>query len=248
MHQLLPYNSVMLKRILLLACMNRVSFGFVKSSALLLREFATTDVIRNMAASVVEAFVEKTLEVEKSKFIARIYPASSVDDALNRVQESRVLDPKASHVCWAWRGTGQQPATRYSDDGEPASTAGRPIMNALETENVCNTVCIVVRYFGGIKLGTGGLVRSYGLAARDALAIATKIPIIESCQVVVKFPSYQDLSKCYNVLGKFAATKLREDFFDDGSCSMTVQVAMNEKMPFLLQLREQSAGRVVFTE
>ena len=110
--------------------------------------------------------VEKFSEVSKSRFIARSYPITSPDQALEFVTQNRLSDPKASHWCWAFRIGGDE---SFSDDGEVSGTAGRPILSAIIGENLDGVVVVVTRYYGGVKLGTGGLVRAYGGIAREAL-------------------------------------------------------------------------------
>lgn len=107
-------------------------------------------------------FVEK-----KSRFIGRIWVTDTEEDALNRLKEMRQQHWDATHNVYAYIIHGGP--TRYSDDGEPQGTAGMPVLEVLRGAGVENVCCVVTRYFGGTLLGTGGLVRAYGKAARDAL-------------------------------------------------------------------------------
>jgi uncharacterized YigZ family protein len=102
--------------------------------------------------------------VKKSKFIVHAAPCQNIDEALLYLE--KVKDPKASHNCWAYRSIKTQ---RMSDDGEPSSTAGKPIYTAIESMQLIDTMVVITRYFGGIKLGTGGLIRAYHSAAKNAL-------------------------------------------------------------------------------
>ncbi|TGD74695.1 YigZ family protein [Mangrovimicrobium sediminis] len=113
-------------------------------------------------------------EVKKSRFIARVLPVSSREEVNAEVARARADYPDARHHCWAYLLGRPADATGagMSDDGEPAGTAGKPILNVLQHGELGDVLVIVVRYFGGIKLGAGGLVRAYGSAARLALEAA----------------------------------------------------------------------------
>jgi putative IMPACT (imprinted ancient) family translation regulator len=102
--------------------------------------------------------------VKGSKFFAHAWPVSAVSEAMQHIAEAS--DPKASHNCFAYK-IGSE--FRSTDDGEPGGTAGRPILRAIKTESLEDVCVLVVRHFGGTKLGAGGLVRAYGGAARECL-------------------------------------------------------------------------------
>jgi uncharacterized YigZ family protein len=109
--------------------------------------------------------------VKKSRFIARLVPIQSREDAMTAVAKARHDYPDARHHCWAFLiGKPQDAATAgMNDDGEPSGTAGKPILNVLQHGHFGDVLVIVIRYFGGIKLGAGGLVRAYGTATQQAL-------------------------------------------------------------------------------
>ena len=109
-------------------------------------------------------------EIKKSKFIAILEPYSDPQNFANRRQQLLSEYPKASHICYAWRSLeDQQTKEGFSDDGEPSGTAGIPLLRLLQQQGMINTQVLVVRYFGGIKLGTGGLMRGYTEAAKLGL-------------------------------------------------------------------------------
>ncbi|KRE87099.1 thymidylate synthase [Rhodanobacter sp. Soil772] len=112
-------------------------------------------------------------EIRKSRFLALAAPVESTEQALAFVRE--VGDPTATHNCWAWR-IGQD--YRFNDDGEPGGTAGRPILQAIEGQAMDRIAVVVTRWFGGIKLGAGGLVRAYGGTAAECLRRAERVPIV----------------------------------------------------------------------
>lgn len=111
-------------------------------------------------------------EVNKSQFIAILYPLNSLNDLETSLHEVRQQFPKANHYCFASLFGNHQEQQQASDDGEPSRTAGIPILEVLKHHDVTDILCVVVRYFGGIKLGSGGLVRAYTKAAADAMKIA----------------------------------------------------------------------------
>lgn len=114
-----------------------------------------------------DEFIEK-----KSRFIGRIWPAETEEEALARIQEMKKKHYDATHNCWAY--IIRDGAVRFSDDGEPGGTAGMPMLQVLQREGLYNVVCVVTRYFGGILLGAGGLVRAYTKGAKIAVDAAGK--------------------------------------------------------------------------
>ena len=114
-----------------------------------------------------DEFVEK-----KSRFIGRIWPVETEEEALARIQEMKKKHYDATHNCWAY--IIRDGAVRFSDDGEPGGTAGMPMLRVLQREGLYNVVCVVTRYFGGILLGAGGLVRAYTKGAKIAVDAAGK--------------------------------------------------------------------------
>ena len=114
-----------------------------------------------------DEFIEK-----KSRFIGRIWPVETEEEALARIQEMKRKHYDATHNCWAY--IIRDGAVRFSDDGEPGGTAGMPMLQVLQREGLFNAVCVVTRYFGGILLGAGGLVRAYTKGAKIAVDAAGK--------------------------------------------------------------------------
>ncbi len=107
---------------------------------------------------------------KRSRFLGRVFPARSEEEARARIELVKKKHYDARHNCWCFRIRGG--AERYSDDGEPQGTAGQPILNVFQREQVENVCCVVTRYFGGVLLGAGGLVRAYTQSAKDALDAA----------------------------------------------------------------------------
>ena len=112
-----------------------------------------------------DEFVEK-----KSRFIGRVWPVETEEEALERIAQMKKQHYDATHNCWAY--VIRDGAVRFSDDGEPGGTAGMPMVQVLQKEQIYNVVCVVTRYFGGTLLGAGGLVRAYTKGAKIALDAA----------------------------------------------------------------------------
>jgi len=126
--------------------------------------------------------LEVSFEVKKSRFITRAYPAASRDEAMAGLAQAKLDYPDARHHCWAYLiGNPHSPTTvAMNDDGEPSGTAGKPILNVLQHKHIGDVMLVVIRYFGGIKLGAGGLVRAYSAAAQqamEALPVKTVVPM-----------------------------------------------------------------------
>lgn len=113
---------------------------------------------------------ETIYEIKKSRFITRIFSVTNRDQAMQALEQARADYPDARHHCWAYQiGPPHSPTmAAMSDDGEPSGTAGKPILNVIQHKDIGDAMVIVIRYFGGIKLGAGGLVRAYSQAAQQA--------------------------------------------------------------------------------
>lgn len=118
--------------------------------------------------------VHSELVIRKSRFIGCVEPMESREAAVARMAALRAEHPAAAHVCWALHAGGQSAA---NDDGEPGGTAGQPMLRVLRHQDLDGVLATVVRYFGGVKLGAGGLVRAYTDAIAQALLKAEKVPI-----------------------------------------------------------------------
>jgi uncharacterized YigZ family protein len=125
------------------------------------------------------------LVVKKSRFVACVRPVADRDAALAEVARLRAEHPGAAHVCWALLAGGQSAA---NDDGEPGGTAGRPMLEVLRHQDLEGVLATVVRYFGGVKLGAGGLVRAYTDAVAQALLQADKVPLVRKVRLQCAVP------------------------------------------------------------
>jgi uncharacterized YigZ family protein len=129
--------------------------------------------------------VHSELVIKKSRFIGCVQPVGGRADALVVVERLRAEHPGAAHVCWALLAGGQSAA---NDDGEPGGTAGRPMLEVLRHQQLEGVLATVVRYFGGVKLGAGGLVRAYTDAVAQALLHAQKLPLRRTLHFACRVP------------------------------------------------------------
>jgi uncharacterized YigZ family protein len=132
-----------------------------------------------------QAPVNYELLIKKSRFLACVQPIDNRAQALTVVQHLKQSHPDAVHVCWALLAGGDSAA---QDDGEPSGTAGRPMLEVLRHQDLEGVLATVVRYFGGVKLGAGGLVRAYTDAVAQALLNAQKIPIVRKIRLNCTVP------------------------------------------------------------
>src|SRR4051812_28365638 len=177
-----------------------------------------------------------SVEVRHSRFLAQAAPAEDVPGALAFLDA--YSDPDATHNCWAYRiGT----EYRSSDDGEPAGTAGRPILAAIDGQGFDQVVVVVTRWYGGIKLGAGGLVRAYGGAAAECLRTAARRPLVATRELVLQAP-FTDIGAVHAALAAHGATKLDEAFGSDG-VRMRVSLPADRVDALKLRLRDATRDR-----
>lgn len=185
--------------------------------------------------------VSLAIEVKHSRFLARAAPVDSAQAAQSFV--GAVSDPTATHNCWAWRIGGDY---RSSDDGEPAGTAGRPILAAIDGQGFDRVAVVVTRWFGGIKLGAGGLVRAYGGCAAECLRTAPRVAMIDMRTLVLAC-GFDDLGSVHAALTALDADKAGETFDEDGA-RLTVQLPADRMDILKIRLRDATRNRVRFPE
>jgi uncharacterized YigZ family protein len=157
-------------------------------------------------------------EIRKSRFIAIACPVDSEAEAKARLAE--VCDPAANHNCWAWR-IGQ--TYRFSDDGEPSGTAGKPILQAIDGQALDRTLVVVTRWFGGILLGSGGLIRAYGGTAAMCLRAAAKTEYVERVALSVSL-GFSDLALVKARLAAFAGLVMDDETYHDTGARLSFRV------------------------
>lgn len=156
---------------------------------------------------------EAELRVKGSRFLARVIPVAGVDEAQERLAQLRRAEHDATHHCSAWRLEPDGSVTRHDDDGEPSGTAGAPILRQIEASGLTRVLVVVTRWYGGTKLGTGGLIRAYGDVAREAL-VATRVATRTVREPVTVEFAYADTSPAMHVLSRFDVS-IRDTVYGD---------------------------------
>jgi uncharacterized YigZ family protein len=181
------------------------------------------------------------IEIRHSRFLAQAAPVDSVDEAARFLGEASVAD--ASHNCWAWRLGDEY---RSGDDGEPAGTAGRPILAAIDGQGFDRIAVVVTRWFGGIKLGAGGLVRAYGGAAAECLRLAPRRALVETVQARVRL-DFADVAVLHQLLPAFSAHKL-DEAFDAGGARIALELPADHLDALKTRLRDATRNRARFED
>jgi len=163
--------------------------------------------------TIIESHIE-TYEAKKSKFIAHLVPISEFEGLQERL---RAEHPKANHVVYALRYLNEfeQIVENSSDDGEPKGSSAPPALNVLRGEEMINVAVLIVRYFGGTKLGIGGLVRAYGSAVKQVIA-SSKVILYEKMLNFQFNTSYNEIQKIEYILNKLKITQIERIFLNDG--------------------------------
>lgn len=197
--------------------------------------------------SILAAAVEHRLLEKNSEFITFLQPVSDREQALHWLQHYRENYKDAAHVCWAYIiGNTRQPQTQaFSDDGEPSGTAGKPMLHVLTERELGNCLAVVVRYFGGIKLGAGGLVRAYSAAVSQAAQQAL-LTIVSPQSLLLIAADFALEARIRQLLAQFDATLLEVQY--QQGVALSVSLAAADLASFKLQLQELCAGAVSLTE
>lgn len=177
---------------------------------------------------------EGTYTEQRSKFLSFALPVSSPEEALRLVAEWQRHYYDARHVCWAYTLGPDRALTRANDNGEPSGTAGRPILGQMESRSLTDTLVLVVRYFGGVKLGTGGLAAAYKTAAAAALDNAGTVERLVMEESGFTFP-YARLSAVMRVARDMGAAVVSQ------SCEGDCRLALSIRKGRAAELRERVA-------
>lgn len=184
--------------------------------------------------------VRAEIEVKKSRFIATLAPVFSVDEAKAFVKRIKAEFSDASHNVPAFQvGFGPSVTAHCNDDGEPSGTAGRPMLAVLQGSGLGDAAVVVTRYFGGTKLGTGGLVRAYGDAVKAVLAITPKAEKVPTHLVMVAIP-YSYVERMRRLVAGHNGRLLDEEFAAD--VTVTAQFTVDQFPHFQKELEEMSHG------
>jgi uncharacterized YigZ family protein len=185
------------------------------------------------------------IRASNSRFIASAAPAATVDAARAFIADVRAEMPDASHHVYAYIiGHGSTTTLSMTDDGEPPGTAGRPAMAVLQGSGLGDVALVITRYFGGTLLGTGGLVRAYGDAAKSVLAILPRAEKIERRELSLALP-YAAYEPARRLLAAHAGSMVEETFAAD--VSLRVSLPLVEVAAFIAELGELTAGQARVT-
>ncbi|MBD3402767.1 DUF1949 domain-containing protein [candidate division GN15 bacterium] len=169
-------------------------------------------------------------KVKGSRFIAESRLVATVDEAMARLENIRKREHAATHHCWAYRvGLDNEQVFKYSDDGEPTGTAGRPIFDVIEGDDVTHCLIVVTRYYGGTKLGTGGLARAYGEAAREVMnsSRVTVRHLTQRFELELDFSHYKVVEL---MLARLKATVRDSQFTDRVRLVVEVRQSLAERL------------------
>jgi len=186
--------------------------------------------------------VRANLEIKKSQFIAFAYPVASRDEAMFHVEQLRLEFPDARHHCWAYiiGDPSNTTSAGFDDDGEPNGTAGRPILNVLQHKAIGNVIIIVVRYFGGIKLGAGGLTRAYAASAQLAVDEMQLVEFIPKSTLIIE-TDFANEAHC-----RYIAAQL-DGIIGEVNYSQTVQLPVTIANEHIAEIQENLGiyGKVI---
>lgn len=188
---------------------------------------------------------EGCYEEKKSRFLATVYSVESDEQAVSYIEAARRKYWDARHNCYAFVIGNNNETTRCSDDGEPSGTAGKPILEVITRAGIHNCLIIVTRYFGGTLLGTGGLVRAYTAAAKDALATSELIMLVPGVRYIIT-TDYTDEGKIRRSLPEYDG--VIEDVGYSADFAMKVHIKSEYSKAFMDRITEITGGRAVVKE
>lgn len=180
---------------------------------------------------------------KKSRFIATVIPATTEEEALEFIETMKKKYWNATHNCFAYIIGVNGELKRCSDDGEPSGTAGRPMLDVLEGEELRNVAVVVTRYFGGTLLGTGGLVRAYSSAVRAGLEASTVIQKIPGVKLSIR-TDYTGLGKIQYILGQ-RGLKILESVYTD-VVELNALVPCDQQQQVENEIREGTSGQACY--
>ncbi|QSX08787.1 YigZ family protein [Alkalibacter rhizosphaerae] len=182
------------------------------------------------------------LVIKKSKFIGMCFPVSSVEEAEEIIHKIQKEHYKATHNTYAYVLEADASVFKYSDDGEPSLTAGKPMYDTIMGMGFTNVLVLVTRYFGGIKLGTGGLARAYGQSAKDALEAAVPV-LMKRYQRVKLDVDYGLIGSLQHYLDKFDHQLAHIEYLEE--VTFHIDVAVSQVGSFQEGIREMTSGQVL---
>lgn len=183
--------------------------------------------------------------IKKSRFIAHLYRITSEDDAQAKIAAVRAANPKANHNCFAYMLGDDDHIQRMSDDGEPSGTAGSPILEVLKANDVHDVLAIVTRYFGGIKLGAGGLIRAYNGTPAAAIEACGKVERVLQMRLAIAL-DYRNVDALNYYLQQNQLVILNTDY--GVQVTQTITVSAAELAAVQTAITNLLSGQVTFTE
>jgi uncharacterized YigZ family protein len=188
--------------------------------------------------------VENMTEEKNSDFLTFLHPVTSREEAMTQVDHYRQRYTDANHVCWAYViGNTRQPQTQaFSDAGEPSGTAGKPMLHVLTERDVGNCLAVVVRYFGGVKLGAGGLVRAYSGAVSEAVNSAELIEVVPSTELQVSV-GFAHEAKIRHLANQYQGNILQVDYQAD--VTLHISLPATQAALFAQQAVNETAGNAL---
>lgn len=198
----------------------------------------------NVDYSTVKNFAEATFIEKKSEFIGYIKHVETNEQAVDFINEIREKHRKATHNVYAYV-LREGNISRYSDDGEPQGTAGVPVLDVLNKEGLTDVCCVVTRYFGGILLGGGGLVRAYSHSAKIAVDAAERL-VMCRCNPVNVTVDYNLYGKVSHIIPEFEAKVLDTDFSENVTLKLIIK--KNDVSRFIEKLTDITNGAAIFEQ
>ncbi len=174
----------------------------------------------------VQGISKSEIIIKKSKFIGLLKSVNTEQEAFDFLHSVKMEYPDATHYCFAFSiGSGTKKIFRNNDDGEPVNSAGKPILSAIEASDLNNVICVVVRYFGGIKLGVGGLVRAYGQTARECIQKAERVINIASSDLHIQ-TSYKYIGAIINLVNRLKGKIINIQQGENVSATVNIRNSM----------------------
>jgi uncharacterized YigZ family protein len=186
---------------------------------------------------------ESKFTVKGSKFLAYTFPVESIEDIEAILKDIKKKYYDATHHCYAWQlGYNKNISFRYNDDGEPSGTAGKPIYGAIQRLDITNVLVVSIRYYGGTKLGTGGLVKAYGQSASNALDLA-KIKTVEIGDKMLFESTYEQHPIIMRIINQYHLISFDQEFKE--TVKVVIEVDENDTNKIINDVKDASNGKII---
>jgi uncharacterized YigZ family protein len=197
----------------------------------------------NMKYKTIKSPSESKFTVKGSKFLGYAYPVESFEEIESILHDVRKKYYDATHHCYAWQlGYGNEMSYRYNDDGEPSGTAGKPIYGAILRTDLTNVLIVSIRYYGGTKLGTGGLIKAYGQSASDTLD-AARIKTVEIGDTIKFTSSYEQHPIIMRIINQYHIISFDQEFTEHVTIRVEVDETYTQKI--FEEVKNATNGSVV---